>query len=354
MKSPSELKNCYRAWSLIEIIGVMAVIGILALAIAPALMRAIERHYRQDEVNMLRRMSDGLQQSILRNHAIPDHTGFAAAIAVELGLDEASVRTNRIKQARVFLIDPALHIGTGAGTTLPYSQGIHGSTNPASPRVLFVSSLSVPLPQGIQSGVAESTNAFNAIWDTAENSVPAGWAWTGRGEDLKIQRLNLMPLFVPLILNNNSPAYGRFAIDEAAHEALTANTFQAYYLLGTRLKLYGSDGTLQSTEILQDPRTFVYENGIWRGKLFLASSGRRLGGADLQAAYELFMSSPPNENAKFGTTQGEVTASMLTYMSNYINWAVSGFSSSKKSAVQSAATAMGDKTKNYLFRAGAK
>jgi hypothetical protein len=295
-------------------------------------------------------LAAGLQAHIIRNHTIPSATNWTTTIANVLGADSVSVSTNSRGFARIYLIDPNLRIGTGVGAALPYAQTSAGSTNPASPRILIISSLGIALPTGLNSGVASSATAFNNIWDATDGTVPAGWSWTGRGDDLRIQRINLAPLFVQLILNNDSPTTGHYAVDASSHLALPSNPFTTYLLLGTRLGLHSTDGTLQSTEVLQDPRSFVYEKGIWRGKLFSSQSARRLSGADLQAAFDLFMAAPPNANAKSGATQARVTTAMLSYMSNYINWAVSGFPSNMKNAVAQSQVDIWSETKNYMFK----
>lgn len=342
-------------WTLIELLGVLAVVTILALAVAPALLKEAERRHRDREDLILRQLADGLQNHIARWHTIPNHTTYASLIGAAIGMDPVNVVTNRRGLARIYVIDPTFRVGATTNATLPYTQTVAGSAiTPVNPRIVILSSLSLALPSTITNGFAPSSTTFNAIWSTAANQVPSGWTWNGDGADLKIQRINLEPLFIPLTLNNNSATYGRYALDNTNHVALTANTFTNYVLRGTSLGLYGTDGGLQSREIIQDPRSYVYEQNVWRGKLFMTTSARRLSGLDLQAAFEAFMASPANTEAKFGTTQAQVTGYMYQYMSNYIKWAISGFSSAKLGAVQSSQTAMADATKNYMFKAGTK
>src|SRR5205814_2149402 len=115
---------------------------------------------------------------------------------------------------RAFLADPNLWIASANGQ-LPYTQTIAGTgTNVGGMnlpglnlRLMILSSLSLSLPATID---------FNTTWATAEGSVPPGWpaAWSNRGDDLRIQRLDLTPLFHRVILNpNDLRGFGRFTIN---------------------------------------------------------------------------------------------------------------------------------------------
>ncbi|MGC8989777.1 MAG: hypothetical protein ACP5MD_06620 [Verrucomicrobiia bacterium] len=336
------------AWSLIEMVGVIAIIAVLSLAIAPALMKQITQANKEAETKMLERLADGLQRSILREHRIPGSTDFAQAIARELGLDQASVLYNRAGQQRVYLIHPGMRIGPNGNSSLPFTQDWQGSVAPTNARVMLISSLSVPLPTGIQSGPAPSADAFENIWDTAEDNVPSGWTgWGGSGALLIIRRINLGLLFVQVALNNNSADTGRFAIDNdtVTRQAPWMNS----YLINTKLQLCGSDGSLQTTEIVNDPVSYVYDNGVWRGKPFTNRDPRRLSGADLQAAYDLFMASPENPNGK--ATKTEVVSAMTNFMTLYTNWAAQNFPKSLQSDVKKAAMRLDNVLEDYLFKA---
>src|SRR5206468_12164910 len=125
------------------------------------------------------------------------------------------VLTNGRRFARAFLVDTNLVIGGG----LPYTQGTNGTARPISARMIIVSSLARALP--IASGVPSATD-FGNIWNAAENTVPAGSpfaGWQGTGEDLRIKKLNLEPLFYQLILVNHSSDTNnvpRYSIDNSS------------------------------------------------------------------------------------------------------------------------------------------
>src|SRR5881394_3978393 len=62
----------HHAFSLIELIGVLAVTAILAAVMVPALIRQMDRIAGEQENVALKSVSDALQQSILRNRYIPN------------------------------------------------------------------------------------------------------------------------------------------------------------------------------------------------------------------------------------------------------------------------------------------
>src|SRR6266567_1972443 len=188
-----------RAFSLVELIAVLAAIAILAAALAPALIRHMDRIVGERESAALKSFGDALQQSIRRNRYIPSHTDWATTVATELGVDVANVTINPRNQPRFFLIDPNWQIGsTVAGQS--YQQTNSGSSIlPVNPRVLMLSSIGTSLPGGITNGFATPAN-FTNIWNGADGTVPtnapAFAGWTGNGEDVKVQRVNLSSLFV--------------------------------------------------------------------------------------------------------------------------------------------------------------
>lgn len=326
MKGSRHNASWRAGWSLIELLGVMAIISVIALALAPALLRQIIQVNRNAEQEVLEQLAKGLKSAILKHHYIPDEKDFVAVIARELGWSEEKVRYNRIKQERVFLIDPQLKLGPN-GSGLSYTQTWAGSYAPTNARVLFISSLSVPLPTTIKSGRAQSEESFEAIWNAGLDQVPSGWTWSGEGADLRIQRVHLEPLFVRLTLNNNYSISGRFSVDEEQtdHE-LPSSPFERYYIISTRLKLRGVDGNVQTVEVLRDPCMFIFEDGVWRGRSISSWESRRLVGTDLQEALNLFMSVTRNTNVpglkNFDATfRANVSNYMVAYLNAYIDWA---------------------------------
>jgi len=360
-----------RAWTLIELIGVLAVIAILAAVLLPALIRQMDRAVADQETATLQSLGDGLRQYVVTTWIIPDQTTWYSAIASKLGISTNDVLYNAHQQShqqsRVFLIDEALKMGWGTNV-LPYYQTnyvtsaiITSPGQPVSPRLMIVSSLGKALP--VSSGVLNAAY-FSNLWNAADGTVPSGapWAgWTGNAADVVVQRINLSPLFVHLLLGRyTSVKYGYYSIDGdgGTLAAIPVVTADGYYIQGSVLGLYSTNGgvaNLDAKQILTKDSSFVYEQDIWRGSI----SGSQIGGAgNIGDVAQQFMDALPNVHA--ANTNGNaqqllIINDMMRYMSNYNVWASSGYPSpgSMKTYLQSLEqTMMSDIQGIYVANAG--
>lgn len=345
---PTSLERRSRGgFSAIELIGVLAILTILALALLPSMIQTYDRTARELESKTLVKMAEGLRTLILRQHRIPDHSTVMQDLATQLGWELTDVQLNPRREPRIFLIDPAI-TNTLA---LPYTQTAAGITNelPSTVRVLILSSVGRALPTGLVSGYATSTNAFAELWDTSDENIPASWtSWKGRGADLRIERIGLDTLFVPVMLNYDIYSggvmnSGRYTADDSTTNTLPISpTYRTYFLKGTVLGLHshtGTANTLQAREVIQHATSYVYERDAWRGALFLGRGFRPTSGFDIQAASDLFVAASTNANAQ-GTpkvTQPIVINAMSNYMRAFITWQTDGYPNSGASF-----TAVGD------------
>ncbi len=326
--------------------------AILAGALAPALMRDIGVRARRQEADALTTITAGLREYMLNQRRIPSAVTVFTNIAGQIGWPVQNVAFNARGRPRLFLVDPGLRVGTNTAATLPYVQGVYGATNLAGTRFMFVTSLGEELPEILANPGSDAAAVFEMLWNAPEGTEPEGWAWGGDWQDILVHRLSLLPYFTQVILNNASPQMGRFSVDNTNnHVALPSNPFSSFYFVRTMLGLHSdqvtSDGRaeLQSRQVLQDVTTvtnsapyylcpsFVYERGIWRGRLFMGTSGQKHGGEDLQGAFQIFMSGPANVYHVGSVTKETLTRRMWEFMSNYVRWTELGFDPTFKTTV---------------------
>ncbi len=320
----------------------MASIGLLMIALVPALIRHLDRMASEQESAALKSFADALQQSILRNRSIPGDTDWATNIATELGVELANVTTTARKQPRFFLVDPALQIGTNAAGQAKYTQTSAGSSNrPLSPRVMLVSSIGRALPTSIVSGVASSIN-FNAIWDWNDRSgalpnTSFGWAGWPNAQDLKVQRVNFSPLFVHLLLNTNASSSKPFYSVDQTNTLSSATNLDGYLIQNSVLFLYDGRANNDSRRILNRDTSFVYDQDVWRESIGGRSGGgSAVAGLDLGSIVDQYLGAPENTNAfnytpRTGTNQQWfVVSNMMAYLDAYNDWANSNFQDSSK------------------------
>jgi type II secretory pathway pseudopilin PulG len=347
------------AWTLIEMMGTLAVITILAGLLLPVLVRHADKVVADQEVATLKSFRDAFQQYVVTTRVIPDQTTWYSAIAGKLGFAPNDVLYNFRQQShtntnsRVFLVDPALQMGNPAApiTGLPYSQTNYYVANatvstpmlPVNPRVMIVSSLGQALPNAVVSGTFGDTTThpyFADLWNTADGTVPsdAAWSgWTGNPGDVVVQRINLGPLFVHLVLSRyNSTSGGWYAIDgnDGTTTPLQVTSgVDGYFIQGSVLTLYTNSPSaltqpqaLDTKQILIADGSFVYEQGIWRGSLTGASLANGSAGAGDVVQHFLDAATNVNSANPMGNAQQMLVASnMLAFMSNYNVWAQGGF-----------------------------
>src|SRR5262245_44241417 len=236
-------------FTVMELIGVMAIVAMVAAAIFPSVIRRIDQAAGTRETSDLNVIADAYTQYSLRKKNVPGVSTWASNLANHMSLPVASITATPRGYARACLVDMNLSIDGGG---LSYTQTTNGTTKPVSAPVLLISSQAKALP--VSSGIPSSAE-FNAIWDAPEGIKPSGstWAsWTGKGDDLRIKKLNLEPLFYQLILvNHDKAAVGRFSIDgSAAFPVPTTNGWSSYYMDGTAVGLHDASGALQTRYVL--------------------------------------------------------------------------------------------------------
>ncbi|MBI5815693.1 MAG: type II secretion system protein [Nitrospinae bacterium] len=226
------------AFTLIEIIGVLAVLSILAAMILPNVIQEINRASGDAEENNLKTIAAGLENYITQYRVIPGTMVVAAsgtigtypylpavpdwstAIASATGLALAKVTTNERGNTRYYYWD------ANGFPTIPFSQGSDGAGaltgTQTRPRIIIVSSVGANIT-GPASGSMVNTN-FQALWDWDGYTVTSlttagitGISTSEQAKDVRMQRINLDHMFNTISLSNRkSTSPGRTSFVAAA------------------------------------------------------------------------------------------------------------------------------------------
>lgn len=312
------------AFTLVEMIGALAVLALVLVLLVPATLHHLDRLASEQEASRLQALGDALLASIQHTRSIPSDTNWAAVVASEAGLDVESVTNNSRNHPRILLVDS----GGWLSTNLPYVQSDWGTPNcPTNARMILLSSLGKNLP--VTTGMASAAD-FQALWDAPPGTVP--WTgWNGNPNDVVIQRLNLAPLFVRLVLTTyNSGTNGQYVVVDngPTNSVPRTNGFAAWFIKGTVLKLYtgAPESTFDSSQILDTDTSFVYEHGSWKASI---EGTVTFGVGDVAGIVAAFLNATPNLNAQNtngNAQQVRVVQTFTDYMSNYQAWAAGNFS----------------------------
>jgi type II secretory pathway pseudopilin PulG len=359
-------------WSIIELVGVMAVATILAAALVPLLVRKYDQDARDLERKSMSEMADAFQLFVLKYRKIPDHTTVFDNIGLFWGRPKWIVQTNDRGNLRYFLIDASIRLGTNFTKTnpLPFTQDFRGSTNkPIRPRVMIIGSLGPKLPDGcgIASGYI-NTNLFELLWNLPLNTLPPGsvWDnWRGVGEDLMIKKIDMTSWFDPITFTSTTNyGIGRFQVDNITNLVHVTNYallkhavtnsprpfVMNYYLHGTMVRFvntnnYANVVKTQAVEIVQAPCGYLYENNVWRVDLPGFGIPRRglITAEDIEYAAGKFLSSVAFLDSNMPPSK--MIISMSNYMRAYVGWSQGTVS---KTDANKAASDMGQALKDGI------
>jgi type II secretory pathway pseudopilin PulG len=364
--TPARRVSARAGFTLIEMIGILAILSILATIIISTTTRSLDFAAANAESTNLVNFATALQNSALRYRYLPGPTtaggtNWVQMIATELGTSPSLVSTNARNSRRVLLVDP------GNSLSLPYAQPGTGtgSTVPPSVRLMILSTLGPAFPTGLADG---ATTDFSTIWNTPDGTLPAfsgsnplrPASWSGTGNDLKVQRLDLSAAFVHLVLWNYptpNPPQGNYQIDyQATTNVVPTTGVNTYFLKNTLLSLLTqAPAVRQVDQILNRDGVFFYIQTVWRGTLdlgqglgqgsFNITESSRVAGS-FAGTTAAFLASPYSTSAG-GSPQATpftVYQAMTNFMGAYNAWsaATSGTftSGSFKTAAQNAENTM--------------
>jgi prepilin-type N-terminal cleavage/methylation domain-containing protein len=325
-----------RGFSLIEMIGVLAIVALLAATLVPVVIKRIDFAAWNTESASLSAMADALTQHIVRSDNIPCAINYSwvRAITNELALASNNIAVNPRGWNRAYLIDPNGWLNTALAAS-DWNQTASGTTSPPiNARVMIVSCMSMQLP--VSSGFP-SAAAFSDIWNTPVNAKPANatWAdanWPGKGGDLLIQRINLQPLFHRVILINGlttgHPEWqGSFSINTNASASdevpLGGAGTNSFYLDGSVLGLYTNiPPSLVAQEIIKSDLSRVCEYGVWQDLInFGLTNIPPMDIGSIAASFYTNTPPPIGSANVWGATPAAVVGLMTAYMNGYSTWA---------------------------------
>ncbi len=326
------MKRPARAFSLIEMLGVLAIIAVLAALLVPVVIKRVDRAAWIREMSDLGSISNALTLQIVRNKWVPNETTWAQAAANWSMVPTAQITTTPRGYNRVYLIDPNLSLSgpNNSGSLFLQTNNTGLSSRPLNARLLLVSALARSnLP--LTSGKTLTAANFADLWNTPTGVKPASLAasWPGTGDDICLQRLNLEPLFCQLILNNHDTnGTAAFTIDANVANPTAVPYgglgWNGWYLSGSVVGL-NSNYTAQTRHVLKGNISFVFENGAWGGQINNGPASTNLG-VNFSATAVAFFNSMlnPNSQSSHGSQtvdQSAALGAMLNFMMDYTMWA---------------------------------
>lgn len=325
----------YHAFTVMELAGVLAILSILSSVMVPSVIHRIEDAYIEKEREDLLTIGNALKQRIVRLKSIPTDS-WTSLCAEELGIPLSRITRSSTGSSRLLLIDAAMQVGTEGTTQLPYTQTSLGSTvEPSNVRLMLVSSHRLNFPSFLLSGYCPTPEIFETLWNTPAGQVPPGWPpdWAGHGDRLFVFRIDLTPMFCRLVINNLTP--GRFASISIGNEdpfSVQEEGWSSYYFKDTLVGLC-IDGLVEKRDLLTEARSYVYENGLWRGVLRDGKSNA----AAFAQALEAFRGARQNSASPTGYDQTSVVAAYHRFALSYSTWAQAGFPAADSPEYQSLA-----------------
>lgn len=307
-----------KGFSLIEVIGVMAIIAILLSAAAPNVIKLIKNERQDAEDVTLESIGEAFVAFVEEKQIIPNGVAWEDSLSNFVDLS-----TNDLSQAingnRVLYIHPDFTIGNFP--TSSYNQdSIFQSTGdvpldstPGDPRVIIASNLYTNITT-----TTLTSAQFDAVWNQT-GSIPTDLV---EADSVSIERINLNAQFFPVIFNVAS-APGSWAVNTTASAddaAWPASVQERYLLKNSKVYTREVDGVDPITDIyLVNQATTIGSNTTYAASATTSSgSGGTSSSATTSSSSSIDCSAATNWNN--GTTfnsNDQVKHSNKLYTSNH-------------------------------------
>ena len=254
-----------RGFTLIELIGVMAVMAILASVITPNIIDDVLRARQQREAQILRNFSAHLISYVQDEKRLPTlrDADWTRSIAMYSNDPEHKILFNEQGYRRGYYVDPRFFTDSDEVFN-GYIQTGGLSREPNSPRIMLVSSLTSDAPPAPTSGAA-----FDAIWHQRQA------ASLSEGPGIKIERINLRKMFHRVILSNEHAKWPKFQletgelIDLPSAQTYGDGLLTRYVIDKTRLNLFADShepDALDEVIIVEQAQSYSYrrDGDVWR------------------------------------------------------------------------------------------
>lgn len=309
------------AFTLLEMIGSLAVLALIASALFPLVIRQIDRAAKTAETQNMQAISSNFLAYVRGTVTIPSSaaSSWGAAVAAYMNQPISSITNNARGVTRLCLYDTSGWLGSNA--TYPTNQTASGfSFTPGTPglaRLLIVSSIDAK--NGVP-GLAQADFQATWNWDPAVNATlptTTGWTgWKGNGYDVVIQRISLDNLFHRIMLSSTNNSFS-YSINGALGAA--TRKFDSYFIDGSVLGLYTSANAVQTTELILSDFSRFYLGTQWNDAPGPGPPNQTSISLDNLAA--LFAGSPAATQDPRGDNTFGAAGGLIAYMTAYASWA---------------------------------
>ena len=205
MPAPQFRRRSPAGFSLIELIGVLAIIAILASVLTPNILRSLDRAAITAESGTIHNLGEQVKLYLRAMGVAPTPANWTTTVGTYADISPTDIATNKRQMGRVYLTDPA---------AVP------------TPRVIILSSMRTGLALPTAANISTAVR-FQDIWQTVDGALPTAVSWGGwaawgavanSNDYLLIERVNLSSVYntdlqsLTLTLNNRAAAAASYNI----------------------------------------------------------------------------------------------------------------------------------------------